>query len=250
MKLALLSDIHANALAMQACLAKARDEGANQIALLGDLVGYGPDPAAVVQLSRQLQAEGAWVLRGNHDTLAADPPAEPRTHDEQGARWTHDQLDTDQHAWLARLPLDHEAGPCYLVHASADAPPRWRYVNNPVVAADSLNAARQRPAVRYVLGGHVHLQALYYQGRGRSLMLHEPTPGVAIPVPGHRHWLATIGSVGQPRDGNCAAGFAILDTDSAQLTFHRVRYDVGAVVAQARRRGLPANIIRRLQEGR
>lgn len=250
MRLALFSDIHANPLALQACLDKAEELGATQSALLGDLVGYGPDPETVVGMVQDLQDKGAWVLRGNHDTLAANPPAEAKSQDELGAKWTHDMLDGAQRDYLAGLPLDRQEGRIYLVHASADAPERWRYVNNPIVANDSLSHAARRPEVRYVLGGHVHMQALYYRGRGSTLMLFEPTPGVAIPVPAHRHWLATVGSVGQPRDGNRAAAFALLDTDRAQLSFFRVRYDVGAVAALARRKGLPENLIKRLQEGR
>ncbi len=250
MKLALLSDIHANPLAFRACLDKAGELGATQYALLGDLVGYGPDPSAVVDMVQALQAQGAWVLRGNHDTLAAAPPADPKSHDEHGAKWTHGMLDEGQRQYLANLPLEHQAGRVHLVHASADAPERWRYASNPIVAMDSLKHASKNPEVRYVLGGHVHMQALYYQGRGRTLMLFEPTPGVAIPVPAHRHWLATVGSVGQPRDGNRAAAFAMLDTDKAELCFFRVRYDVGAVAQLARRKGLPENLVKRLLEGR
>jgi diadenosine tetraphosphatase ApaH/serine/threonine PP2A family protein phosphatase len=249
-RLAALSDVHANPLALEACLARADALGATQLALLGDLVGYGPDPAAVVERIRALQDAGAWVLRGNHDTLAAAPPAAPKTVDEAGARWTHDRLDAAQRAWLAGLPLQRVEPPCLLVHASADAPEAWRYVNNPLVARDSLAHAARHEGVRYVLGGHMHLQALYYQGRGSTLMLFEPTPGKAIPVPMHRHWVATVGSVGQPRDGDPAAGFALLDTEAAQLTFHRVPYDVGSMVALARRAGAPPDAVRRLERAR
>ena len=81
-------------------------------------------------------------------------------------------------------------------------------------------------------------------------MLFEPVPGTAIPVPPHRHWLATVGSVGQPRDGNRAAAFAMLDTEAAQITFHRLPYDVGAMVALARRKGVPRDAVQRLETAR
>ncbi len=250
MRLALLSDIHANPMAMQACLQRAQDLGATQLALLGDLVGYGPDPATIVDQVRELERAGAWVLRGNHDNLAAAPPAEKRTVADAGAQWTHDQLDVEQRAYLGALPLQLVQPPFFLVHASADAPAAWRYVNNPIVARESLAHAVCHEGVRYVLGGHVHLQALYYQGRGSNLMLFEPTSGKAIPLPLHRHWLATVGSVGQPRDGNHAAAFALLDTDAAEITFFRVPYDVGATIALARRKGMSPEAIRRLERAR
>ena len=250
MRLAALSDIHANPPALDACLARAEELGATQLAFLGDLVGYGPDPATVVERIRALEDAGAWVLRGNHDTLAVAPPAEPKTLDEAGARWTHDRLEPAQRDWLAALPLLRVEPPCLLVHASADAPEAWRYVDNPVVAGHSLAQAAGHEGVRYVLAGHVHRQVLWYEGRGSTLMPFEPVPGTTIPVPRHRRWLATVGSVGQPRDGNPAAAFALLDTDTARLAFHRVPYDVGATVALARRAGAPADAIRRLETAR
>jgi diadenosine tetraphosphatase ApaH/serine/threonine PP2A family protein phosphatase len=81
-------------------------------------------------------------------------------------------------------------------------------------------------------------------------MMFTPTPGVAIPVPKHRKWLGTIGSAGQPRDGNTQAMYALFDTDRAQLTFHRVRYDHLGAAAAIRRAGLPAYLADRLELGR
>lgn len=250
MRLALLSDIHANPYALRACLRKAKECGATQYALLGDLVGYGPDPGAIVEAAEELQNNGAWVLRGNHDEMAAKPPATAQTNEDASSQWTHEQLSQAQRDYLACLPLTHSAAPCYLVHASADAPERWRYVNNPIVARESLQAATKQRDIQYVLGGHVHQQALYYRGAGQSLMLFEPTPGIAIPVPRHRQWIATVGSCGQPRDGNRAAAFAMLDTELALLTFYRVPYDVSDVIALAKRKGLPESMIKRLETAR
>jgi Calcineurin-like phosphoesterase superfamily domain len=248
-KLALFSDLHANPLAFQACLDHARSLEATQMAVLGDIVGYGPDPARTVDMVRGLHARGAWVVRGNHDDLAVSPPAIAKRYDESGALWSHQQLDAGQLAFLRDLPLQVLQPPCFFVHASADAPERWRYVNNSVVARDSLNSAAAHVGVRYVLGGHVHLQALYYRGRQGQLMLFEPTPGVPIPVPAHRHWLATVGSVGQPRDGNRAAAYAMLDTVRHELVFYRIPYDVSAVVGLMRSKGLDAELIQRLERG-
>jgi hypothetical protein len=109
------------------------------------------------------------------------------------------------------------------------AAPASRWQPPPEIAAD----------IRHVFGGHVHRQMLYYQGQGRGLLEFVPTPGAAIPVPAHRRWVATIGSVGQPRDGRQEAMYALFDRDAARLTFARVAYDHAAAAAAIRAAGLP-----------
>lgn len=251
MKLALLSDIHANIQAFDACLAHAEEHGANQIALLGDLVGYGADPVAVVQRSQALISQGAWALKGNHDAMAVSPPPEVKTVGDSTAAWTHAQLSEEQRQFLDALPMTWHHGNVLLVHASVDGPGLWRYVYDERAAGASLDAAASLPDVRYVFGGHVHLQTLYYRGSGgQSLMKFTPTPGVAVPVPKHRHWLATIGSVGQPRDGRTQSMYTLFDTDKLQLTFHRVPYDYEAAAAAIRQTTLPSFFADRLEQGR
>jgi diadenosine tetraphosphatase ApaH/serine/threonine PP2A family protein phosphatase len=251
MKLALLSDIHANIQAFEACLAHARDQGAQQFALLGDLVGYGANPVAVVERAQDLAARGALLIKGNHDAMAVSPPATVKTVGDSTAAWTHAQLDHRQRHFLDSLPLTLQQQTIMLVHASVDGPELWRYVYDQRAAAASLDAAAAAlPEVRYVFGGHVHLQTLYYRGAGAGLMKFIPTPGVAVPVPRHRHWLATIGSVGQPRDGNPRAMYALFDLEKLQLTFQRVSYDHQAAATAIRNAGLPAFFADRLELGR
>ena len=250
MKLALLSDIHANIQAFDACLTHARAQGAQQIACLGDLVGYGADPAAVVQRVQDLAGAGALLVKGNHDAMAVAPPAVVKTIGDSTAAWTHAQLDDDQRQFLHQLPMTLQHGAILLVHASLDGPELWRYVYDQRAAGASLDAAADWPAVRYVFGGHVHMQTLYYRGAGAGLMKFLPTPGVAVPLPRHRHWLATIGSVGQPRDGNPQAMYALFDSAKLQLTFQRVAYDHHAAAAAIRKAGLPALFADRLELGR
>lgn len=250
MKLALLSDIHANLGALQACLAHARAQGAEQLALLGDLVGYGAEPTQVLEQVLALARGGAIVLQGNHDAMAVFPPAEARALGEQTAQWTHEQLNPEQLRYLLSLPLTAQVEDVLLVHASADSPEQWRYVLDERSAGVSLDAAVARKGVHFVFGGHVHRQTLYYRSAGRGLMMFSPTPGIAVPTPRHRHWIATIGSVGQPRDGDTRAMYALFDTEACQLTFHRVAYDHHAAAAAIRRAGLPEFFARRLEEGR
>ena len=249
MKIALLSDIHANLHALDACIDHATAKGAQRFAVLGDLVGYGAQPAAVVRRVRQLAREGAIVLKGNHDAVAVSPPAMCATVDEAGAAWTHAQLSPTDLDFLGGLPLTWTEGAVFLVHASADTPQRWQYVDNVHRAKASLDEACQNEAVRYVFGGHVHQQTLYFQTATARLMCFEPTPGTAIPIPAHRRWLATVGSVGQPRDGITLAMYALFDAERAELTFHRVAYDHLAAASAIREAGLPEFFAQRLERG-
>ena len=250
MKLALLSDLHANLRAFDACLAHARAAGATRFAVLGDIVGYGAQPAAVVARVRELAQAGALVVKGNHDEVAASLSETARALDQNGAAWTHAQLDADDLDYLAKLPMTASEGSVYLVHASADAPQRWYYVDNERRATASLDAACADPAIRYVFGGHVHHQTLYFRGSDQRLMRFEPRAEAAIPVPPHRRWIATIGSVGQPRDGSTQAMYALFDQDRAELTFHRVPYDHLAAAQDIRAAGLPESFALRLENGR
>lgn len=250
MRLALLSDIHANIQALEACLAHAGQAGAEQFAVLGDSVGYGADPVAVVRRVQALLAGGAWVIKGNHDAMAVTPPLDIKTVGDSTAQWTHARLDDAQRQFLDSLPLTLQHQTALLVHASVNEPELWRYVTDERAASASLDAVSDVSQIRHVFGGHVHHQTLYYRGAGAGLMKFVPTPGVALPVPRHRHWLATIGSVGQPRDGNPQAMYALFDTGKWQLTFHRVSYDHHAAAGAIRRAGLPAYFADRLEQGR
>lgn len=248
MKVALLSDIHANLHALQACLQHARAQGANQLAFLGDFVGYGSAPGPVLDVIMQLASEGAWVIRGNHDTLAVEVPETATTMDEAGAQWTHEHTSTTHHAFLKQLPLSLRDGNLLLVHASADAPHSWHYVDQPRRAALSLAAADE--AVHYVLGGHVHHQTLFYQGAGRQLIEFKPTPNKGVPVTQRRRWLATVGSVGQPRDGRTEAMYTLFDRTQQTMTFYRVPYDHLAAAAAIRATNLPESFAQRIETGR
>lgn len=250
MRLALLSDIHANWQALDACLAHARAQQAQRFVFLGDLVGYGADPARVVERIMLLTEEGALVLQGNHDAMAVNPPAEVKTVGDTTATWTHRQLSATQRDWITALPMTQQLDATLFVHASVNEPHLWRYVYDQRAARASLDAAAAWPQVRYVFGGHVHMQTLYYRGAGDGLMPFKPQPGVAVPVPKHRQWLGTVGSVGQPRDGNTRAMYCLFDTDASQLTFHRVAYDHFAAAAAIRHAGLPEFFASRLEEGR
>ncbi len=246
MKLALFADVHANLEALEACLAHAEEAGAERHAFLGDLGGYGADPGPVRERVSARIARGALAVKGNHDAAVVDGD----THEMNAAaaaaiEWTRARLGAEERAMLAGLPLVAREGDALLVHGSPEAPERFVYVTDPVRAARALEAGR----ARYVFAGHVHEPVLYYTGAADRPVPFRPVPGVAIPVPSHRRWLAIIGSVGQPRDGNPAACYALVDLAAGRLTFQRVPYDCRAAAAKVRRAGLPEALARRLERG-
>ena len=250
MRLALMSDIHSNLQALDACMEHATGKGAQQFAFLGDMVGYGANPSEVVERIRGACASGAVALRGNHDMLALNPPAQTKTMGDSTAAWTANHLSPEQKDWIGSLPLTLQQDKVFLVHAGANEPERWRYVNDERSATASLDAAVTLPDVRYVFGGHVHEQQLFYRGSTSGLMKFSPQAGVAVPVPSHRQWLSTVGSVGQPRDGKPDAMYAMMDTERCMLTFYRVPYDNDAAAQAIRRAGLPEFFAQRLETGR
>jgi diadenosine tetraphosphatase ApaH/serine/threonine PP2A family protein phosphatase len=227
----------------------------DQYAFLGDLVGYGADPVGVVERVMALQAQGALVIRGNHDAMAVTPPQGDVSMGSSTAEWTYHQLSAVQRGFLASLPLTESVEHLLLVHASADKPEAWRYVDSERTATVCLDAARARSTVggvaqNHIVVGHVHHQTLYYQGAGRDLMPFKPTVGVGVPVPRLRACVATVGSVGQPRDGDPRAMYAVYDLVAGRLTFHRVAYDHAAAAAAIRQAGLPEFFAQRLETGR
>ena len=246
MKLALFADIHSNLEAITACLEHANALGANRYAVLGDLVGYGADPVAVLDLIERHASNGAVVVLGNHDAAAIGRPDEALNRNALAAvAWTRAQLGPRHRDFLASLPLTVIEGNLLFVHASAAAPERWIYVTGAREAENSLCAGK----ASYVFCGHVHEQMLYYTGASGKPLPFQPVPGTPIPAAKSRRWLAVVGSAGQPRDGNTAACYTLFDVERERLTFYRVAYDVGPTVRKIRAAGLPERVALRLQRG-
>lgn len=246
MKLALITDIHANREALEACLEQAHLHSADRIALMGDFVGYGADPAWVVSCVQDLVAQGAIVVKGNHDEAVVNGPT-PNLIEEarRVIAWTREQLSPAQIEFLGDLPYKQEDSGCLFVHANAYAPSQWEYVLSRNEAVRSMHATD----CRHTFVGHVHQPMLYHMSSTGKIADFRPTPGVAVPVPAHRQWLAIPGSAGQPRDGNPAACWALFDTARHTLTFHRVPYDYEATAAKIIAAGLPRSLGERLQHG-
>lgn len=249
---ALITDLHANRQALEAVLADAAAHGATHHALLGDFVGYGADPAWVLDEVMRLNAAGAFVVRGNHDEAVA-AGGSPAMHADARAviDWTHAQLDEAQLQFLGSLPLQAHSpdGDLLFVHANAYDPAGWDYVQGRAEAVRSLHAT----SARVQFCGHMHDPMLFHMSGTGKAGEFRPQAGVAMPLPLHRQWLAIPGSCGQPRDGNPAACYALFQPaasarDDAHITFQRVPYDVEAAVEALRGSSLPPLIAERLAQ--
>lgn len=245
MPTAIFADIHSNLEALQACLAHARAQGATDFAFIGDLVGYNADPLACLNIVRDYAARGAVVVRGNHDTAALgglcdDMGFVPR----EAIYWTRTQIGQSERDFLESLPLVVHRDGCTFAHASAAAPETWPYIISLRHAQECMAASGE--TMTFV--GHVHHQTLYYV-TGGNVRMFLPASDISIPVPARWQWLAIAGSVGQPRDGNAAAAYALYDKDTRNLQFFRVPYDHHTAARKVLAAGLPESLAWRLQRG-
>jgi diadenosine tetraphosphatase ApaH/serine/threonine PP2A family protein phosphatase len=244
--LALFSDIHANRQAFSACLDFARAQGAERIICLGDYVGYGADPEWAVETVMDLVEHGAVAVRGNHDN-AVGTTAESMNAEAQAAiEWTRGRLSAAQRRFLAELPLTRQEEDRLYVHSEAGNPQKWRYVQDTSDAARSMLAT----SAHVTFCGHIHQPALYSMSSAAKMTSFVPTSGVPVQLLAGRNWLAVLGSVGQPRDGDPAASFAMFNTKTAEITYCRVAYDVEAAAKRIRENGLPLWLADRLSVGR
>jgi diadenosine tetraphosphatase ApaH/serine/threonine PP2A family protein phosphatase len=245
MRIALFSDIHANRGALDACLRHARERHADRFAFLGDLVGYGADAVDVVERVAAEVSQGAIAVKGNHDEAIERRVGYLDDASRASLDWARATLGPSQREFLSGLPLCVRDAPLCLVHASAASPERFEYVDSPAAAQRCVRAASQP----YTFIGHVHDQMLYYESTRRGMLPFRPVPGTAIPVGAHRRWVAIVGSVGQPRDRNPAAAYALFDARVRELTFFRVPYDQHAAADRIRRAGLPESLAYRIEAG-
>jgi len=248
MRFLVLSDIHANLTALNAAL-EASSGRWDKALCLGDVVGYGPDPNEVVERLRTLDAV---TIRGNHDKVGSGltSPDDFNPVARAAAMWTRNHLAPENREYLEKLPL----GPLSLngfslVHGAIRD--EDEYVVAPAQALESLIEA---PA-QVTFFGHTHLQggfALGADNRVSSLQL-RPPPGqksIKLTIEKGTNYLLNPGSIGQPRDGDARAAFAIADSDAGEVEFWRVPYAVESVQLRMERAGLPESLIFRLSFGR
>jgi predicted phosphodiesterase len=247
MRILILSDIHANLTALEAALAAA--EGKWDMAVcLGDVVGYGPDPA---QVTSKIRSVSTHTIRGNHDKAVAglmttedfNPVAKAAVD------WTRSQLSLESLEWLAGLPQGPlKADGVVLVHGAFQD--EDEYVFTPTQALEGLLDS----TADITFFGHTHHQGGFsYRDSNLEVLQLRPRPSepfAALRIEPERRYLLNPGSVGQPRDGDARASFAIADLDHHTVEFWRVPYDIGAVQARMRTANLPEPLVQRLVLGR
>jgi diadenosine tetraphosphatase ApaH/serine/threonine PP2A family protein phosphatase len=244
--LAVFSDIHGNRQAFEACLLVARAKGAERFVLLGDFVGYGADPEWVVDTVMDLVREGAIAVRGNHDEAVNTTTEAMNAEAQIAIEWTRGRLDVAQRRFLAELPMLVDEKERLYVHSEASSPQRWHYVRSTADAAKSLIST---PA-HVTFCGHIHRPALYSMSVTAKMTGLVPKTDVSVPLLRGRQWLAVLGSVGQPRDGDPSAAFVLFDTVSCQITYCRAPYDIASAANKIRENGLPPWLADRLSQGR
>ncbi len=247
MRYLVLSDIHANLEALEAVLAAARDVGYDRVLVLGDLVGYGPDPNAVIDSVVAL--EPLAMVRGNHDKVTAGVENAEGFNRvaRQAAEWTLAALTPEHRAFLAAL----EQGPvivdewieiCHGTPGDED-----EYITGDMDALHALKQAR-RPICVF---GHTHIPVAYrLTDTDFELLLRGTEGGEEVPVEDGARYLVNPGSVGQPRDADARAAFAVIDTAGPTIVWVRVDYPVGDTQAKIIDAGLPAPLAHRLALGR
>jgi len=243
MRYAIIADIHSNLAAFTAVLDDIeRRGGVEEVWCLGDVVGYGPDPHQCIELLRQynhicVAGNHDWAAIGKVDTSDFNPDAAAACH------WTARQLSPEDIRYLESLPLVVQRGDFTLVHGSP-RDPIWEYLL-------STGSARQNFAYfqsQFCLIGHSHVPLVFeYNETGACLFSEFPADSVLTLA--ENRLMINPGGVGQPRDGDPRASYAIYDNEARSITHYRIPYDIGATQSRMMEHGLPRRLVARLSYG-
>ncbi|MFB0559140.1 MAG: metallophosphoesterase [Dehalococcoidales bacterium] len=243
MRYAIIADIHANLAAFQAVLDDIeRRGGVEEMWCLGDVVGYGPDPHQCIELLRQYKhvcvaGNHDWAAVGKINTAEFNPDAATACH------WTAQQLTPEDIEYLENLPLVIQKEDFTLVHGSPREP-IWEYLL-------STSSAKQNFAYfksQFCLVGHSHVPLVFRYGETGSCSSSQLSASIGI-VLGESRLIINPGGVGQPRDGDPQASYAIYDSDARVVKLHRVAYDIDATQVKMVRHNLPIRLVVRLSYG-
>jgi predicted phosphodiesterase len=242
MKVAVISDIHSNRHALEATLEAVAASDAAEVWCLGDLVGYGADPDACVELARE---HAAVCLAGNHDmAVTGELPLDEFSRGAGiAAEWTREVIRPENLDFLESLRPEGREGQIGLYHASP-RDPVWEYVLSTLLAELCLDAQQTRIG----LIGHSHVALSFSRSEGETASGEPRRAGAELDL-GDGEWLINPGSVGQPRDGDPRAAWLLLDLDGMRASYRREDYDVAGAAAAIRAARLPDSLAERLEYG-
>lgn len=242
MTIAILSDIHGNRHALEAVMADVTASGAEEIWCLGDLVGYGAEPDACVEI---VMAHADLCLVGNHDLAVRGdlPLTEFSPGAAMAAQWTQEVMTAEPLAFLRTLEPARRLDGVGLFHASP-RDPVWEYVLSTLLAELCLDAQEDR--VCFI--GHSHVALAFWRQEGEPATGTTCDAGTELDL-ATGEWLINPGSVGQPRDGDPRAAWLLLDPDTWTAAFRRVPYDIAGAAAAIRAARLPESLAERLAYG-
>ena len=241
MRWAIISDIHANFQALEAVLARADEVGWDRMICLGDVVGYGAEPNECME---HVTARCGTVLMGNHDAAAVGLADTSRfnTAAKRSAEWTAQTLTREHRDYLHGLPYNAIFDTFEIVHSTPEDPPAWHYLLTEFDAA-ALYGSFELDMLFY---GHTHVPAVFVRDDRGGVSA--PEPESFSPEQSSRY-IINVGSVGQPRDGDPRASFAVYDTGANRVEFYREEYDITTAQRRIRDAGLPEILATRLAHG-
>jgi diadenosine tetraphosphatase ApaH/serine/threonine PP2A family protein phosphatase len=242
---AIISDIHGNIDALEAVLADIGQWPCRGILCLGDIVGYGSEPAACVQ---RVMDTCAISVFGNHEAMLflADqfPMDELRSTVGDPITLAFEQVNEEQMKWLRDLPISADLDPMMLSHAALHAPGNFHYVDD----ADSAKAHFAVQTTFVSFQGHTHVPVIWEEQPGGEVLCFNP-PDQPVLLDAKKRYAVNVGSVGQPRDGDSRASYALYDYESRLLLHRRVEYDIARAAARFKKAKLPAFNANRLKKG-
>ena len=242
MRYAVLADIHGNLAAFEAVLEDIKNKGVDEVWCLGDIVGYGPQPAECIAL---VQKTAAVCVAGNHDLGVAGKYDLSLFNSMavEACEWTERTLNPADIHYLAGLPLTAIKDKFTIVHGSP-RDPATEYILSPSIAERNFEAFD----TQYCAVGHTHSPEAYRLEAGKASRINLK-PGIGLVMKDHRI-IVNPGAVGQPRDGDSKASYGIYDSEGGMFRLYRVKYDVRATQDKMYKAGLPIQLIARLGEGK
>ena len=243
MRYALLGDIHGNTEALGVVLNSIKEQKVDKIVCLGDVVGYGAEPVACLEMIRALNCD---CIAGNHDWAAVGKLSIDcfNAYAKAAAMWTRDQLNDDQKKWLADLPLSLTYEHCAVAHGTFHQPEAFNYIQTVFDAQQSFEALKKMGA-RLGFLGHSHVPVGFFDTDPITYTLDGE-----IPIDDELSIIVNAGSVGQPRDENNKASYALFDSDTKAVNIMRLDYDIEGAATKIRAAGLPEILAARLYQGK